>query len=110
MAHMKKDNYVEATTAWCSRRCELNGGMPCQHMLHACVKENMKEVPLKQFSGFWFWREEPEVKPHIHVLLDDLEEEEDEEEGATPMRVKVDMAREPIIPAGLVKASNGITC
>ena len=107
---LAKGNYVEATTAWCSRRCELNEGMPCPHMLHACIKEGLEEVPLEQFSGFW--REEPEVKPHVHALLDELEEEgkkdeedDDEEEGATPMPPEVDTAGEPIIPAKLVKAS-----
>ena len=114
-------NHVEATTTWCSRRCEKNAGMPCQHILQACIHAHLHEVPLEQFSGFW--KEDPEVKRFVHIYEDDEDdavafadadadadadaEGEGEGEGgghgAEPICVEVDAQGVPIIPAKAVR-------
>ena len=114
----KHGHHVEATTTWCSRRCEKNAGMPCQHILQACMYAHLHEVPLEQFSGFW--KEDPEVKRFVHIYEDDEDDAvafadadadadaEGEGEGdggghgADTICVEVDAQGVPIIPSRAV--------
>jgi hypothetical protein len=50
---LEEGKNVEATLTWCSRRCEKNTGMPCEHMLQTYKAANVHELLPGVVHHFW---------------------------------------------------------